>query len=67
MCGPAAQRGARAGGDGPRRGQLERMVAEHELAGRVEMVGSVPHECARDLLVRPSACLRGFPRRRFQV
>lgn len=31
---------------------LEKMVAEEQLEGRVKMIGPVPHEKARDLLVR---------------
>lgn len=40
------------GGDGPKRALLERIVAEHGLHGRVSLVGAVPHECVRRLLVR---------------
>ncbi len=40
------------GGDGPKRALLERIVAEHGLQGRVSLVGAVPHERVRQLLVR---------------
>ena len=40
------------GGDGPKRALLERIVAEHGLQGRVSLVGAVPHERVRRLLVR---------------
>lgn len=40
------------GGDGPKRRLLEAVVAEHGLGGRVSLVGAVPHERVRQLLVR---------------
>lgn len=40
------------GGDGPKRALLERIVAEHGLQGRVSLVGAVPHERVRQLLVQ---------------
>jgi phosphatidylinositol glycan class A protein len=40
------------GGDGPKRPLLERVVARHGLEGRVQLVGAVPHEQVRELLVR---------------
>lgn len=40
------------GGDGPKRPLLEAVVREHGLEGRVLLVGAVPHECVRQLLVR---------------
>ena len=39
------------GGGGPKADLLKKMIAEEGLEGRVEMVGPVPHEKARDLLV----------------
>ena len=41
------------GGGGPKADLLKKMIAEEGLQGRVEMVGAVPHEKARDLLVPP--------------
>ena len=41
------------GGGGPKADLLKKMIAEEGLQGRVEMVGAVPHEKARDLLVTP--------------
>ena len=50
------------GGDGPMRSTLEAMVEQHALHAQVQLVGSVPHEAARDLLVQgaltPSATAR---------
>jgi phosphatidylinositol glycan class A protein len=40
------------GGDGPKRALLERMRDAHGLADRVSLIGSVPHERVRDVLVR---------------
>ncbi|KAL0044537.1 hypothetical protein WJX82_011610 [Trebouxia sp. C0006] len=40
------------GGGGPKADLLKEMIAEEGLESRVEMVGPVPHEKARDLLVR---------------
>jgi glycosyltransferase involved in cell wall biosynthesis len=40
------------GGDGPKRGALEAMVEEHDLGGRVQLMGAVQHEDARSLLAR---------------
>ena len=40
-----------AGGGGPKADLLQRMICEEGLEGRVHMVGPVPHEKARDLLV----------------
>ena len=40
-----------AGGGGPKAELLKKMIVEEGLEGRVEMVGPVPHEKARDLLV----------------
>ncbi|KAL4457771.1 hypothetical protein ABPG75_012636 [Micractinium tetrahymenae] len=40
------------GGDGPKRPLLEAVVREHGLEGRVSLVGAVPHERVRQLLVR---------------
>lgn len=40
------------GGDGPKRPLLEAVVREHGLGGRVCLVGAVPHERVRQLLVR---------------
>lgn len=40
------------GGDGPKRRLLEEMVRQEGLQQRVELVGAVPHELARDFLVR---------------
>ena len=49
------------GGGGPKADLLKKMIAQEGLEGRVEMVGAVPHEKARDLLVSlpstVSACL----------
>ena len=49
------------GGGGPKADLLRKMIAQEGLEGRVEMVGAVPHEKARDLLVSLpstlSACL----------
>ena len=39
------------GGGGPKADLLKEMIAEEGLESRVEMVGPVPHEKARDLLV----------------
>ena len=39
------------GGGGPKADLLTKMIAEESLESRVEMVGPVPHEKARDLLV----------------
>ena len=40
------------GGDGPKRPLLQRVVAEHGLEARVCLVGAVPHERVRELLVQ---------------
>ena len=40
------------GGDGPKRALLEQVIAEAGLGGQVSMVGAVPHERVRDLLVQ---------------
>lgn len=42
----------RAGGDGPKRVDLEEVREKHQLHDRVEMLGSVPHSEVRDVLVR---------------
>lgn len=39
------------GGGGPKAALLEKMIAEEQLEHRVHMVGAVPHEQARDVLV----------------
>jgi len=39
------------GGGGPKADLLKKMIGEEGLESRVEMVGPVPHEKARDLLV----------------
>ena len=49
-----------AGGGGPKAELLQKMIAEEGLESRVQMVGPVPHEKARDLLVstpRATSCL----------
>jgi hypothetical protein len=43
------------GGDGPKRRLLEQMVVTHGLEGRVTLVGAVPHDKAREFLVRRAA------------
>ena len=43
-----------AGGGGPKAELLQKMIAEEGLESRVHMVGPVPHEKARDLLVSTS-------------
>lgn len=40
------------GGDGPKKKLLENMVTQHQLASRVELLGSVPFDEARDVLIR---------------
>ncbi|KAF6266378.1 glycosyl transferase [Scenedesmus sp. NREL 46B-D3] len=40
------------GGDGPKRGLLEQMVAQEGLAGRVKLAGAIPHERAREFLLQ---------------
>ena len=40
------------GGDGPKRPLLEEVVAAHGLQARVRLVGTVPHEQVRSLLVQ---------------
>ncbi|KAL3137234.1 hypothetical protein ABBQ32_006784 [Trebouxia sp. C0010 RCD-2024] len=40
------------GGGGPKAKLLQKMISEEGLESRVHMVGPVPHEKARDLLVR---------------
>eukprot|EP01065_Artemidia_motanka_P036572 TRINITY_DN44528_c0_g1_i1.p1 TRINITY_DN44528_c0_g1~~TRINITY_DN44528_c0_g1_i1.p1 ORF type:complete len:476 (+),score=63.65 TRINITY_DN44528_c0_g1_i1:67-1494(+) len=40
------------GGDGPRRLQVEQMVDKHELFGRVELLGAVPHTEVASVLRR---------------
>jgi phosphatidylinositol N-acetylglucosaminyltransferase subunit A len=49
------------GGDGPRRGALEEMVAAHGLERRVRLVGAVQHEHARALLVQGAPCTQVLP------
>ena len=46
------------GGGGPKAELLQKMIAEEGLKSRVHMVGPVPHEKARDLLVS-SSCMPG--------
>jgi hypothetical protein len=41
-----------AGGDGPKRALLEQMVAQEGLQARVTLAGAVPHERAREFLLR---------------
>ncbi len=54
-------------GDGPQRGELERLVAERGLAGRVRFVGQLDFAAAQErlaaarLMVLPSLCIEGFP------
>ena len=43
------------GGGGPKAALLEKMIAEEQLEHRVQMVGAVPHEQARNVLVMPSS------------
>ncbi len=40
------------GGDGPKKLLLEEMRERHQLMGRVKLLGGVPHDRVRDLLVR---------------
>lgn len=40
------------GGGGPRKAQLQSMIAKHDLGSRVEMLGFVPPAQVRDVLVR---------------
>ena len=40
------------GGDGPKRRLLEAVVARGGLEARVELLGAVPHEAAREVLLR---------------
>lgn len=40
------------GGDGPKKVLLQEMCEQHGLHDRVELLGSVPHDQVRDLLVR---------------
>mmetsp|Transcript_19281 Transcript_19281/g.31558 ORF Transcript_19281/g.31558 Transcript_19281/m.31558 type:complete len:550 (+) Transcript_19281:126-1775(+) len=40
------------GGDGPKRETLEEMIALHQLCNRVQLLGAVPHDKVRDVLVR---------------
>ncbi|KAG2430402.1 hypothetical protein HYH02_013763 [Chlamydomonas schloesseri] len=40
------------GGDGPKRQLLEKVIADHGLQSRVSLEGAVPHERARDFMVR---------------
>ena len=44
------------GGDGPKRQALVAMQQRHGLSDRVELVGQVQHEAARDLLVQGALC-----------
>jgi hypothetical protein len=44
-----------AGGDGPKRGLLQQMITQEGLAGRVKLAGAIPHERAREFLVRTLA------------
>lgn len=49
-CGTLTKGTMHAGGGGPKAELLQKMIAEEGLEGRVQMVGPVPHEKARDLL-----------------
>jgi phosphatidylinositol N-acetylglucosaminyltransferase subunit A len=40
------------GGDGSRRVDVQEMIAQYDLANRVELLGSVPHAQVRNVLVR---------------
>ncbi|GLI60760.1 hypothetical protein VaNZ11_002990, partial [Volvox africanus] len=40
------------GGDGPKRQLLEKIISDHGLEDRVALEGPVPHERARDFMVR---------------
>lgn len=40
------------GGDGPKRKTLERMIEQYGLQKRVELLGSIPHNEVRNVLVR---------------
>jgi len=40
------------GGDGPKKKLITRIVEEHNLQGRVELLGSLPHKEVREVLVR---------------
>lgn len=40
------------GGDGPKRIKLEEMREQHQLQDRVEVLGEVPHDKVRDVLIR---------------
>ena len=50
VCAPRV--GSGAGGDGPKRLVLEEMREKHQLHERVELLGAVPHNRVRDVLVR---------------
>ena len=49
------------GGGGPKADLLRKMIAQEGLEGRVEMVGPVPHERARDLLVSLPSTVFSLP------
>ena len=40
------------GGDGPKKQLLENMITQHQLASRVELLGSIPFDEARDVLIQ---------------
>ncbi|GLC56388.1 hypothetical protein PLESTB_001099500 [Pleodorina starrii] len=40
------------GGDGPKRALLEKVISDHGLGERIRLEGAVPHERARDFMVR---------------
>ena len=52
------------GGDGPKRNVLEEMVITHGLRNRVKLMGSVPHEQARELLTQGMHCVTQVSLRR---
>lgn len=45
------------GGDGPKRALLEEVREQHALGDRLELLGNVPHDAVRDVLVRGSIFL----------
>lgn len=47
-----------AGGDGPKKALLQQMISTEGLEGRVQLTGAIPHERARDFLVRFMCCLK---------
>lgn len=49
---PACVRACVSGGDGPKRSLLQQMVTTEGLEARVTLAGAIPHERARDFLVR---------------